>query len=188
MYIVYGGSFNPPTKAHFNIVTNLLQVFSNSKVIILPVGNKYNKDSLIAFNHRFFMLELLFNNNPKVIISNLEDNNDFLGTLDSLKKLKENYREISFVIGSDNITDLDKWINYQELLENIFLIIIKRGQDDVNKLMAKYSKYNPKYKVIDLKEEGSSSLVRNDITLNKHLIDDKVYNYIIVNKLYESSD
>ena len=63
MNIVFGGSFNPVTIAHEKIVNLILSKFPDAKVIILPVGNSYNKPKLVSFNDRMTMLNLVFKDN-----------------------------------------------------------------------------------------------------------------------------
>jgi len=43
MVLVFGGSFNPPTKAHLEIVEKLLERYEHARVLLLPVGDDYQK-------------------------------------------------------------------------------------------------------------------------------------------------
>lgn len=184
MNIVYGGSFNPPTQAHFKIVNKLINVYSESNIIVLPVGNSYNKPELIDFNHRFNMLKLMFKNSKNVFISKLEEIKTFDGTLKSLNELEKTYNNLVLVIGSDNIKEFDTWINYQELLNKYPLIIMQRNNDNVELLMEKYKKYSIKYEIVEFNEEISSTIIRNNLEDYKKLLDKKVYQYIKENELY----
>lgn len=184
MNIVYGGSFNPPTQAHFKIVNKLINVYSESNIIVLPVGNSYNKPELIDFYHRFNMLKIMFKNSKNVFISKLEEIKTFDGTLKSLNKLEKTYNNLVLVIGSDNIKEFDTWINYQELLNKYPLIIMQRNNDNVELLMEKYKKYSIKYEIVEFNEEISSTIIRNNLEDYKKLLDKKVYQYIKENELY----
>lgn len=184
MNIVYGGSFNPPTQAHFKIVNKLINVYSESNIIVLPVGNSYNKPELIDFYHRFNMLKIMFKNSKNVFISKLEEIKTFDGTLKSLNELEKTYNNLVLVIGSDNIKEFDTWINYQELLNKYPLIIMQRNNDNVELLMEKYKKYSIKYEIVEFNEEISSTIIRNNLEDYKKLLDKKVYQYIKENELY----
>lgn len=183
MYIVYGGSFNPPTKAHLNIVYRLLELYPNSKVIVLPVGNSYNKPYLASFNDRFNMLKLMFNN-ANVIISRIEEKKQFDGTITSLDELSKKYNNIHLVIGSDHLVTLKNWIRYEELLEKYPLIIMNRNNTNIDEIMARYKGLDVKYDKIMFDHPASSTKVRNDFNNHKHWLEDNVYNYIVNNNLY----
>ena len=77
MNIVYGGSFNPPTKAHKLIIDKLFQIFMPDNIIVVPVGNSYGKKGLIEFSHRYNMAKLLDN---RVVICDFEDKEEYTGT------------------------------------------------------------------------------------------------------------
>lgn len=186
MNIVYGGVFNPPTKAHIEIVSLLTKKYPNSKIIILPVGDVYKKDEIISFKYRYEMLKIAFNDFKNVIISPLENEIDFKGTIHSLNLLSETYGKVVLVVGSDNILNFKKWIDYEKLLSTYQLIIIKRNGIDIESEMSKYSYLNVNYEVIEFNSNISSTLIREDIEKNKKWLITEVYNYIIKHNLYRS--
>ena len=59
MIIIYGGAFNPPTKAHYLIAKELIEKFKPDTFYFLPVGEKYNKPGMASFKNRFNMAESL---------------------------------------------------------------------------------------------------------------------------------
>jgi len=184
MYIVYGGAFNPPTTSHIEIVELLLNKYKNAKVVILPVGNDYNKKELIDFKFRFEMLNLCFKNNKRVIISRLEDEIDYQGTLNSLNHLSLKYKNIYLATGADNVINFTKWIKYEELLSKYPLIIIKRNGIDVKVEMEKYQYLNIKYDIINYNTNVKSTLIRKDLEKYKNWLNEDIYQYILKNKLY----
>lgn len=190
MNIVFGGSFNPPQNAHEKIVNILLNKFSDAKVIILPVGMDYHKPELISFKHRYKMLNLIFGNNKRVIISKLEANNTFKGTIASLEKLKSecNCDVLAFVMGSDNLKTLKSWIRYEELIANYQFIFIERDNDNLDELISEHPNINPNYFKIKFDEEISSSKIRSDVSKNKDKLNKLVFKYIKDNNLYGGKD
>lgn len=184
MNIVYGGAFNPLTNAHIDIVNLILKTYNDSKVIIVPVGNDYNKKSLIDFNHRYNMINLVFKNNDRVIVSKLEYENKFLGTLETLKKLEKDYKNLTLLVGSDNILYFDKWINYEKLLKRYPLLIVNRDNVLINQVMSKYNYLNVKFNIIKYNSEINSSLIREDLFKYKNWLNKDIFNYIVENKLY----
>ena len=181
MNIVFGGSFNPPTKAHKLILDKLFLLFKPDNIIIVPVGDNYQKKGLIDYTHRLEMVKLL---DSRVIVSTLENNDVYLGTYDLLKKLSEDYDDLYYVIGSDNLMKLDTWIDYKNLLKDFKFIVFNRYSvplEDV--ILEKYPEFKDRFLIIQIDYDISSSKFRE--TKDANLIPSEVYDYIIENKLYE---
>ena len=47
----YGGSFNPPTKAHIELAKKVIKECSLDKVIFVPVGDLYEKEGMAKAIH-----------------------------------------------------------------------------------------------------------------------------------------
>ena len=93
MIIVYGGTFNPPTVAHRKIAEVVVKGFNPNKFILLPVGDRYTwKDQFVPFEHRFNMLKLLFKEDI-FEVSDLENIDEYKGTYQSLKTIKDTDRK-----------------------------------------------------------------------------------------------
>lgn len=186
MNIVFGGSFNPPTKAHGEIVSLLIEKFNPKKIILVPVGNLYHKNELIGFSDRFNMLNLMFKDNEKVVISNIEEKGNFKGTINTLRALSEDYNNIHFSLGTDQVKAFESWIDYKDLLKEYPLIIFKRNNDDLKEIVKKFEKYEHKFDWIEYENEISSSKFRSNKKLYKNYVDEKVYDYILTHQLYGS--
>lgn len=133
MIFIFGGAFNPPTKAHYEIAKHILNDYTNSKLVFLPVGNIYNKANLIKDEIRFEMLDLMIKDlGPNVCVSDFEMHQPkFKGTINTLDHFKELYNdEVYFIIGSDNIIDMENWIDVERLLSNYKIVILNR--DNIN--------------------------------------------------------
>lgn len=186
MNVVYGGTFNPITKAHETIVNTILNTFEVENFIFLPVGNFYTRKEITDDVHRVNMIKLSFQNNSKVVISDIElKANEYKGTYCSLKELSKEYNDIYFVIGGDNLLDLKTWLNLDLLLNEFKFIVINRDRIDLNQVIEEnYSKYKDHFVLINIDMNISSSMVREDIENNKDKINEEVYSYIKNNKLY----
>ncbi|TNF09606.1 MAG: nicotinate (nicotinamide) nucleotide adenylyltransferase [Bacillota bacterium] len=185
MVIVFGGSFNPPTRAHLEIIKKLLDTFKDSTVLVLPVGNDYKKRELEKFHHRFDMLKLLCNGMDRVIISDLEAKKTYNGTLGSLKELSKTYHNLHFVIGSDNLKDFHTWISYQELLKTYPFIVMKREtgltEEDTEVLFKDLEHH---FTFIPFSVNIESSKIRKSVHERKTDLTHEVYEYIQKNHLY----
>jgi nicotinate-nucleotide adenylyltransferase len=185
MFIVFGGSFNPPTIAHKKIIQKLLEAFEDSKVLLLPVGNDYKKSELIPFNHRVMMLSLLTKEIKYAMIITIENVRNYKGTLYRLRELEKTYQPLYFVIGSDNLKDFKSWINYQELLKSYPFIVMKRkGGFSQKQAEVLFKDDLHQFMFIDFDSKISSTNIRRDIEKNKRSLTKEVYQYIVENNLY----
>ena len=92
-------------------------------------------------------------------------------------------------MGSDCLETLHKWINYQELVKENNFVVFSRDLD-INSMKSflredEYLKnYINHFEFIKLdKSDVSSSLFRK--TLDKKLVNESVYDYIVNHNLYE---
>lgn len=180
---IYVGSFNPVHKGHVKIVNHLLKYLD--KIIVIPTGNYWNKNDLISVEHRINMWE--FYQNERIIIN--KTYNDLKYTYLILNELSKIYSndDLYLIIGADNLTNFDKWQNYQDILKHQ-LLIIKRNNIDIDYYLNKYNIKN--YIIInDLENQNiSSTMVRNSIKNKENveeLIDSKVLQYINRHNLYQ---
>lgn len=189
MTIIYGGSFNPPTLAHFKIAKYILKKFPNSDFYFLPTNNSYNKANLNDFHHRLKMLEIMcekLGENAKV--SDFEGKLDkYYGTYYTLKHFSNPY----FVMGADNFLTIETWINYPNIIRDFKFIIIPRDKIDIenfinNNPVIKQCENNfiilDEFKEIDL----SSTVYRK--TKNNSLLLKEVSKYIKENNLYKETE
>lgn len=185
MLIIYGGSFNPVTKAHEEIVDILKKEFKDSKILLMPVNkDNYNwKNNLASNIDRYNMLNLVFESS---MISTYEfDNINYGGTYKLIEHFKQDHSDVYFVIGTDNLIQMSQWLNYDKLLDCNF-ILFERHTDEIPYDLVK--KYRGDFKIIKYDNEISSTKVRLDINKYKKFVDERVYDYIIKHKLYEVSN
>ncbi len=169
---VFGGSFNPPTIAHISLAKKVLAKMDNlEKVILVPVSTRYNKNGLASDEIRFNMLEQICAKEPGLEVSRLElDSDKQLYTIETLRKIKQQNpnKQIYFVLGTDNLKELETWHKVYELLSGFNFIVLKRDEDIVSDIIDK-STILKKYKSSFFELKGidtvdlSSSYVRKRI-------------------------
>lgn len=187
LVLVFGGSFNPPTKAHFEIVRKLLERFDHARVLLLPVGDDYDKPELIAFWHRRNMLERLFKCEDRVIVSNEEAESPYRGTLETLNRLSDTYDDIRFVIGSDQLEGLTQWINYQKLLERYrFIVLTRKNALSEEETEKRFADLKHDFTFIDFDVDISSTKIRRHQELRHLWLTKEVREYIEAYNLYET--
>ena len=140
MLIVFGGSFNPFSKAHGTLINLLKRRFKEAQIILLPSSDlfmiekkHFQKEDILPLKTRLNNLKIFEKRNKRVKIDLVEINNPAFKTYDSLTYLKKRYqdKEIFFALGSEKLSNLEKWYKIDELLlKNFKFIILKRDDKD----------------------------------------------------------
>ena len=138
MIVVFGGAFNPPTVAHFEVIKHLLKQPFINEVMLMPVGDHYEKPGMVSAEHRFNMLQEMVKNLLDVTTSDVEIKAPkALKTVETLEILNGLYpeEEFAFVMGADNLAQLSSWSQHERLVKNYKMIVLNRDQLDVHALI-----------------------------------------------------
>ena len=194
--VIFGGTFNPPTRAHLDIATEALYYLDAEKVLFVPVSDLYKKDDVEISYHRVNMLNLAIGNFRRLEIDFTEvDSVKSTYTYKTVEKIKSQYqdKELFLLIGADNLEDFKNWKNQRSIMENCSLLVVNRNNSSIdetiesNEILTEF-----KNKVIEAPIEEieiSSTEVRNRIASGElegleNLVDKEVIEYIVENKLY----
>ena len=194
----YGGSFNPPNNIHLNIAKNILQKLDINELYFVPVGNYYEKNGLIDVNHRYNMLNLICQYKKNMHVSDItlnEVNN--LKAIDIFKIIKNKYESdnIYFIMGADNFVQIHKWKDFEELVGNFKIIIVKRDDININNIILEnkiLEKNKDNFYIVDIDNVESqidSTEIRSKIEKGENVqeyLNINVYNYIKSNNLYKT--
>ena len=134
MIAIFGGSFNPPTIAHYEVAKHMLKMPFISKLLFVPVGDHYEKAGLVPAFHRAQMLEILAKKLPGASVSNVEiEAKRARKTIETLERLQADHPNelLAFVMGADNLYDLLNWYDYKRLVQNFKFLIVNRHELDV---------------------------------------------------------
>lgn len=177
---IYCGSFAPVHKGHITFVKEILKSKKVDKVLIVPTKSYWNKEISIPLKHRINMLKLY--ETKKIEIETKLNNvkSSYEGFTKYQKKHPSD--ELYLILGGDNLTNFDNWINYKKLLEYPF-IIIKRKNYSTKFIKTKMKEFNKtNYDILDIPTiDISSTYIRDNINnynLIKDKIDYKVYKYL----------
>ena len=191
---IFGGSFNPPHKMHFNMGLELLDKNYVDKIIYVPTGSKYKyKNNLVQDEYRFEMLKLMIKGDNRFEVSDFELKDEVVYTCDTLKHFQELYPndEIYFVCGADNLSYVDEWKNGIFLLKKYKFLVVKRYTDNLDEILSRYEIYKNNIIVTDVDPSDlSSTVIRNKIKSGEGVLDylnNEVYQYIKENGLYEEN-
>lgn len=174
MIIIYGGSFDPPHKAHVALLEKALQDNPGATGHVVPaLKSPFKEKHSASFDDRLRMCLLAF---PFARVDDVERRMEALNphtfdVVNALSTILPN-EELRFLIGSDCMLDLPKWNRIGELLEI------------------------PKFEFIvyERKDVLSSTTVRSAITMNAennivfdftgNMLPPAVYEYIKEKRLY----
>lgn len=188
---IFGGSFNPPHKMHFDIANYLAQNNYVDKVIFVPTGFRYSyKNNMEDAIHRYNMVSKMIDGINYFDVSDYELKDYEVHTFDTLNYFKNLYvnDEIFFICGADNLSYIGSWYQGDKILSDYKIIVVNRNGYDLNNIFIKYNNYNNIIVAnIDL-NLISSTMIRenliNGLDVSKNL-DTKVLRYIKSNRLYE---
>lgn len=187
--IVFGGSFNPPTIAHFALAQHMADREDVEKVLFLPVSDLYKKKELIPAHFREDMLWKVVRDNDQFELSLVEVTSDtLLDTVESMRLLKEEYpnNQLCFLLGADNLVALPLWNQGEQLLEEFCLYVIGREGLNIsdfiqNNVLLNQHKSNLIYDNSFPELTISSTHVRDKIKRNesvRYLIPEDIVQYI----------
>jgi len=181
---LFGTSADPPTIGHKKILEELSNIYSY--VITYASDNPKKKHKENIFFRNLLLKTLIKEINNPSIIFNQKISSQW--AIESIKKCKKIYAfsEIDFVIGSDLIIEIFSWKNFDKIIDEVNLLIIKREGYPIENNTLKMLKTNKViFEISSLNIPNiSSSMVRlnnNYSYLPKSLID-----IIKRNNLYES--
>lgn len=192
MKVIFGGAFNPVTKAHIEVYKYVINKMKSDEFIFLPVSSAYTKSELASNYHRVNMLQLATSDFDGVRVSELEMNDsDFLGTYQSLIRFSDGENcQLGFVIGADNLIGMEYWINIEGILSEFTIIVLQRNGLNISQLIDE----NP-----ILKKHKNSFIICDDFnvdisstgfreSLDQNSVPKEVYEYIIKNGLFQKDE
>jgi len=181
---LFGTSADPPTIGHKKILEELSNIYSC--VITYASDNPKKKHKENIFFRNLLLKSLIKDiNNPKIIFNQKISSQWAIESIEECKKIYP-FSKIDFVIGSDLITEIFSWKNFDKIIHTVQLLIIKREGYPIGSKTLKMLKTNKViFEISSLNIPNiSSSMVRlnnNYSDLPKSLID-----IVKKNNLYES--
>lgn len=188
---LYFGTFNPIHVGHLIIANHMVQNANLDQVwfVVTPQNPLKPKASLLADYHRLALVRIAVDDNPNIEASSIEfDLPQPSYTIHTLVSLSEKYPEYDFTIimGEDNLNTLQKWKNYEQILNNYAILVYPRVESDEN-LSVNTESRSP---LLDLENvtmidaplmKLSASFIRRSIKEGKdvrYLLTEKVVKYI----------
>jgi nicotinate-nucleotide adenylyltransferase len=190
--LLFGGSFNPPHLGHAIVIEQAFELIPKlDELWILPTYNHAFGKDLAPATDRLEMCKLLISldncGKLPIQVCSLEIDEQSEGsTYQTLQSLKKRYPEhtFSFLMGSDQLPDFDKWNDYQQLLEEMHFYVYPRGSHRHDVIFPNMELLTSPTQVIT---NISSTLIRSRLKANlsiRRLILSSIFNYLTAHKLY----
>ena len=184
---LYFGAFNPIHDGHLQVANYAVNNSDLDKVwfVLTPQSPHKIDRTLIDFNHRYKMLEIVCKKHKNILPSDIEKNlpkpSYSISTLNYLKK-ENDINNYSLIIGDDNIKKLTTWKQYSEIIKNHKIYVYPRNNCKEKSKLTHENIYYLNAPIINV----SASNIRKNI-LNKKTdnlkIDSKVLSYLINNNI-----
>ncbi len=188
---IFGGTFNPFHKGHYEMLKALENCDKISKVLVMPdkIPPHKSVEFLASDTDRFNMCKIVAEDFSKAEVCDIEFKRQGKSyTYDTVKLLKEAYPDenLAFVCGGDMLVYFDKWYKADELMKMLPFIVFSRVSTDENEFSDCISRYREKGMQIIIMNEEIPNISSTDFRNSglNNLLPDKVYNYIKERGIY----
>lgn len=133
--IIYGGAFNPPTKAHQAIVQACIDYAEprSADVWLLPSASRRDKAIEVSRERRLELCDALLHDvmtrTVAVAVSTVElDRTVLTETYDTVRELEGHYpdRMFRWVFGADSVDSMASWNHGEWLVEHLPMLVVDR--------------------------------------------------------------
>lgn len=127
---VFGGIFDPVHNGHLAIAALSRDFFALSKILFIPSGTPPHKPTVGASAAcRLAMLELAIRHESSFCIRDEEVTRGCTSyTIDTLHNVHSEFpgHPLYFIIGSDNLREIETWRRYRDILKMVTLCVAHR--------------------------------------------------------------
>lgn len=173
---VFGGTFNPPHKAHLRLAQKAIEGAQLDRVIVIPANMPPHKDApkLLSAEDRLSLCRLTFSG-EKFEVSDLEIKREGKSyTIETLERLKTLYPEdeLVLIIGSDMLLSFEKWYRFEDILSIASLCVMTREAAVTREELCAYCKNvlslsKDRFVILDCEAlELSSTQIRREIEIS----------------------
>ena len=106
--------------------------------IVSPQNPLKGAGDMAPFKERLYRAQK-FIQDPRILVSDIEDQINTRFTIDSIKKIQSSFIEKQFVwiMGADNLLQIPQWKNWEELFSTVPIAIFDRAPYSVRALSGK---------------------------------------------------
>jgi nicotinate-nucleotide adenylyltransferase len=165
---IFGGSFDPPHKGHQLIVEKAVENLQIDKLLVVPAYlNPFKTSSLADASTRLSWCHTLFDPIDSVVVDDYEiKEGKSTVTSQSVKHFNQTYDVKYLIIGSDNLSTLTKWHDFEWLNDTVTWVIATREDHHLETDILK------KWELLSIEAPVSSTQIRDEKDLQ--FIDTKI--------------
>lgn len=187
---VMGGTFDPIHFGHLVAASEVAHAFGLEKVIFVPTGEPWQKQTLTAAEHRLKMTQIAIAGNPNFDISTVDIEREgptyTVDTLKDIQRLNPD-ADLYFITGADAISQIMTWKNIDDLWPLAKFIGVTRPGHDLK--VPKVA--NAEVSILEIPALAISSTdIRARVKAGKpvdYLLPDSVIEYIHNHDLYRGT-
>lgn len=187
-----GGTFNPVHLGHLIMAESVMYSLQADGMLFIPVRHHPLKSDTTltgTYEHRLAMLQLALVSNPRFAIE--ETPEDLVFTIDLIDLLRHKYPSARFFLplGSDIVAEFHQWHKYNEIEENIAVVVASRPGHQLCKrddgvLRSAECVMIPQY---DISSSDIRSRMRTKRSI-KYMVPETVETYIKAHDLYAAHE
>ena len=138
---LYGGTFDPVHSGHLEIARRVSELFEIEKVLFVPAQVAPHKVGRPVTEpiHRYAMLALATQNDPRLLISTFEldapDRRYTVDTVEHFQRVLGESTELFFIMGADSWSEISTWREWERLLQVVNHIVVTRPGYEVDKTL-----------------------------------------------------
>ena len=192
--ILFGGSFNPPHFGHLIVIQQALELIKDiDELWLLPAYRHTFQKDLAQFPHRIkmaqtLMMQLSLETQENIKVETIECDHRLRGeTYQAYALLRKRYLDynFSFLMGSDQLPNFNKWGNYEQLLQFMHFYVYPRPGFSTKITYPNMSLLKDKNQIItNISSTYVRERIKDDLPIN-HLVPTAITSYIQAEKVYE---
>jgi nicotinate-nucleotide adenylyltransferase len=199
--LIFGGSFDPPTQAHYKLPALAAERLGASRLIYVPAAVSPHKSASppVSPVHRLEMLRLSVPEGAEIDTQELDRQglSYMIDTLESLRAEISPTIGMRLLIGTDQAVAFHRWHRWQDILAIAQPAVMLRGPQDIEPLLqdievAQGSGQGDRWRtwMLDLPQMSQSSTAARDHLAApggvSHDVLPSVAEYIAANRLYQA--
>jgi len=204
---IFGGTFDPIHLGHIKIAEQVLQTCHLQKVLFIPCYQPHHRIKPIASpTQRLQMVQLAIKDYANFDVDDREIKRQGISFMfNTLQSLRQDYphNSLCLILGYDSFATLDKWHQWQELINYTNLIVVNRPdtENNLSEPIKNLLKTNEIFDATKLQTKShgliyqlnitpipiSATEIREQLQQQKtpiNTLPTKVYEYIIAKKIY----